>query len=65
MSYVKILSHPVGDTNFFNDLIKNPGSYFQLYGTIYGKYAYKRPRITTDSLRVIFAISGEMREGTS
>ena len=53
MSYGKILSHPVGDANLFNDLISKPGSYFQLYGTIYGKDPYKHPRKTTDSLSAI------------
>ena len=53
MSYGKILSHPVGDANFINDLAFKSSGSFPIYGTIYGKDAYKHPRITTDSLSAI------------
>ena len=46
-------STPVGDTNNFKYLTDYLGGSILKYGTIYGKDAYKHPRITTDSLSAI------------
>ena len=50
---LEVGSIPVGDANLYNALAACMGGFCLLYGIIYGKDAYKRPRIATNSLHVL------------
>ena len=51
MSYGKILSHPVGDANFFNDLFVSKSGSCHLYGNYTENGRLKRPILGFSGLR--------------